>query len=211
MAVGKFITFEGGEGAGKSTQCRLLSERLTAAGHDVVVTREPGGTEGAEAIRALLVDGDVDRWDAAAEAMLHSAARRSHLVDLVWPALERGAWVVCDRFADSTMAYQGYAMGLGRTAVELLTGVVGEGFTPDLTIVLDLPVEQGLARAAERGGGDRYERMGTEFHQALRNAFLDIAAREPDRCHVIDGARDIETIAGEVHALVLERLAPSDP
>lgn len=211
MSRGKFITFEGGEGAGKSTQCALLADRLKPTVSDVIVTREPGGTENAEAIRALLVDGTVDRWDAEAEALLHSAARRTHLVDLVWPALDRGAWVICDRFADSTMAYQGYAMGLGRNAVETLNRVAFNDFAPDLTIVLDLPVEQGLARAAERGGADRYERMGHAFHQALRDAFLDIAAREPARCGVIDGTQAPDTVAEAVHALVTERLSISTP
>ena len=209
MAAGKFITFEGGEGAGKSTQCGLLADRLRASGHDVIVTREPGGTVSAEAIRALLVDGAIDRWDATTEALLHFAARRNHLVEMVWPTLERGTWVVCDRFADSTMAYQGYAMGLGRPAIETLNGLVLGDFAPDLTIVLDLPVDQGLARAAERGDENRYERMGAPFHQTLRDAFLDLAAREPDRCHVIDGARDIETIAEDVHALVHKKLITS--
>ena len=211
MSRGKFITFEGGEGAGKSTQCARLAERLKPAVSDVIVTREPGGTESAEAIRALLVDGAVDRWDAGTEALLHSAARRAHLVDLIWPALDRGAWVICDRFADSTMAYQGYAMGLGRGAVETLNRVTFADFIPDLTIVLDLPVEQGLARAAERGGGDRYERMGHAFHQALRDAFLDIAAREPARCAVIDGTEVPEAVADKVHALVTERLGAPSP
>jgi len=206
MRSGKFITFEGGEGAGKSTQCALLAKRLESDGAEVVVTREPGGTESAEAIRALLVDGAVDRWDAVSESLLHSAARRAHLVDLVWPALDRGAWVISDRFADSTMAYQGYAMSLGRAAVETLNQIVFDDFAPDLTIVLDLPVDQGLARAADRGGADRYERMGRAFHQKLRDAFLDIAKREPDRCAVIDGTSDIEAVAAAVHGLVVERL-----
>ncbi len=209
MAAGKFITFEGGEGAGKSTQCRLLADRLEASGLEVIVTREPGGTEAAEAIRALLVDGAVDRWDATTEALLHFAARRNHMVDLVWPALARGTWVVCDRFADSTMAYQGYAMKLGRSAIETLNDLVLGDFAPDLTFILDLPVELGLARAAERGGADRYERMDAAFHQTLRDAFLDIAARDPTRCHVVDGAGDVETIAAAVHAHVSKTFAAS--
>ena len=206
MRPGKFITFEGGEGAGKSTQCALLADRLGRTGLDVAVTREPGGTPSAEAIRALLVDGAVDRWDAVAEALLHSAARRAHLVELVRPALERGQWVISDRFADSTMAYQGYAMGLGRAAIETLNRIVLDDFAPDLTVVLDLPVEQGLARAAKRGGADRYERMGHAFHQSLRDAFLDIAKREPDRCCVIDGSQDQEAVAQAVHTVTVDRL-----
>jgi dTMP kinase len=211
MRSGKFITFEGGEGAGKSTQCALLAGRLESSAVEVIVTREPGGTESAEAIRALLVDGAVDRWDAVSEALLHSAARRAHLVELIWPALDRGAWVICDRFADSTMAYQGYAMGLGRAAVETLNKTVFDDFSPDLTVILDLPVDRGLARAAERGGGDRYERMGHAFHQTLRDAFLDIAAREPGRCGIVDGTQARETVAAAVHTLVIDRLGALTP
>lgn len=211
MRSGKFITFEGGEGAGKSTQCGLLADHLKAGGAKVVVTREPGGTEGAEAVRALLVDGAVDRWDAVSEALLHSAARRAHLTDLVWPALDAGAWVISDRFADSTMAYQGYAMGLGRPAIETLSRLVCEDFAPDLTIVLDLPPDQGLSRATARGGADRYERMDKAFHQALRGAFLDIAAREPERCAVVDATQPVEAVAEAVRKTVAERLGAPAP
>lgn len=131
-----------------------------------------GGADGAEAIRTLLVSGAVDRWDARTEALLHSAARRDHLVKTVWPALERGAWVICDRFADSTLAYQGYGHGLDRALIEQLVEVTMGRFRPDLTLILDLPVEEGLRRAGGRGGAeDRYERMGLDFHQRLRQGF----------------------------------------
>jgi len=199
MARGKFITFEGGEGGGKSTQARLLAERLRARGLSVVLTREPGGAPEAEAIRKLLVEGEPGRWDATAEALLHYAARRAHLTQTVWPALKRGEWVVCDRFADSTMAYQGIAMGLGREAIEVLHALAVGDFMPDLTLVLDIPVDVGLARAGARGGTeDRYERMGTAFHQSLRAAFRDIAAREPKRCVMIDAEGDIDVVAARV-------------
>jgi dTMP kinase len=162
---GRFISFEGGEGAGKSTQIRLLVDALAARGLDVIATREPGGSPGAEEIRRLLVSGDPGRWDGVTEALLHS-----------------GRWVVTDRFADSTMAYQGYGHGLGREPIERLYAVAVGDFAPDLTLILDIPVEAGLDRTQGRTGGeDRYERMDREFHRRLRDGFLDIAAREPGR------------------------------
>lgn len=202
---GRFITLEGGEGAGKSTQIRLLADRLAERGIETLLTREPGGTAGAEAIRSLLVTGDPERWDAMTETLLHYAARRAHVEKIVKPALRRGAWVISDRFADSTMAYQGYAGAVGREAVAALHGLVLGDFAPDLTLVLDLPVETGLARAKQRMQGqniqglaaaeDRYERMGREFHEKLRGAFRDIAAREPQRCRLIDADRDVESVS----------------
>ncbi|MBI5164386.1 MAG: dTMP kinase [Magnetospirillum sp.] len=204
---GRFITFEGGEGGGKSTQIRLLAEALRTAGLEVTATREPGGAPGAEDIRALLVQGDVGRWDAITEALLHSAARRDHLVRTVWPALERGDWVVCDRYADSTLAYQGFGHGLATESLETLYRVVAGNFVPDLTIILDLPAEAGLSRAGGRGGGeDRYERMGLEFHRRLRDGFLAIAARHPHRCAVIDATGSIEAVQARVWAAVKDRL-----
>ncbi|MFQ5958239.1 MAG: dTMP kinase, partial [Alphaproteobacteria bacterium] len=179
MGGGRFITIEGGEGAGKSTQAERLCAALRARGLDVVATREPGGSPGAEAIRRLLVSGAPERWDATTEALLHFAARRDHLVRTVLPALARGAWVVSDRFADSTTAYQGYAHGLGVEPVETLHRLVVGDHSPDLTLILDLPVDLGLARARRRGGDDRYERMDAGFHQRLREGFLAIAGREP--------------------------------
>ena len=207
MERGRFITFEGGEGAGKSTQLKMLAEALARAGIEVVTTREPGGSKGAEAIRALLVTGEVDRWDAETEALLHTAARRDHLARTVWPALERGAWVICDRFADSTLAYQGYGHGLALDFIRGLTKLAIGGFAPDLTLILDLPVEQGLKRAVGRGGAeDRYERMGTEFHDRLRQGFLDIAGREPDRCAVIDATGEPQQVHQTILRAVKSRL-----
>ena len=207
MERGRFITFEGGEGAGKSTQLKMLAEALARAGIEVVTTREPGGSKGAEAIRALLVTGDVDRWDAHTEALLHTAARRDHLARTVWPALERGAWVVCDRFADSTLAYQGYGHGLPREFITGLTTLAIGDFKPDLTLVLDLPVEEGLKRAGGRGGAeDRYERMGTAFHERLRQGFLDIARKDADRCAIIDAAADLDSVHQAVLRAVKSRL-----
>jgi len=168
---GRFITLEGGEGAGKSTQIKRLTARLAARGIEAVATREPGGTPGAEAIRSLLVTGDVARWDAVTETLLHYAARREHVEKTVRPALARGAWVISDRFADSTMAYQGHAGAVGAARVAALHKLVLGDFQPDLTLILDLPVQVGLARAKARAGiEDRYERMGLAFHEALRKA-----------------------------------------
>jgi len=196
---GKFITLEGGEGSGKSTQSRRLVERLKLHGLDVVATREPGGAPGAEEIRNLLVRGDIGRWDPLTETLLHFAARRQHLAETVWPALAASQWVVSDRFADSTMAYQGYAQGVGRDAVERVQAAAIGGFLPDLTLILDLPVDVGLARAGRRTGGeDRYERMGLPFHQRLRDAYLDIAAREPGRCRLIDATQNLDAVAASI-------------
>lgn len=207
MGRGRFVTFEGGEGAGKSTQLTRLVEWLRGRGLSVVATREPGGAPAAEAIRRLLVEGETDRWDAVSEALLHSAARREHLRRTVWPALAAGSWVVSDRFADSTLAYQGYGHGLPRAELERLYRFVAGDFVPDLTIVLDLPVAEGLRRAAaRRGGEDRYERMDHGFHERLRNGYLTIARDNPDRCAVIDAQGEVEDVAGRVMALVGARL-----
>ncbi len=207
MSRGRFITLEGGEGVGKSTQRDLLARALRRAGVEVVTTREPGGSPGAEEIRALLVSGDSERWDAMTEALLHFAARRDHLAQTIRPALEAGRWVVSDRFADSTMAYQGCAQGLGREVVESLYRLVVGDLVPDLTLILDLPAEEGLRRTADRGAeATRYERMDAEFHGRLREAFLDIARREPKRCAVIAAGESVEAIHRAIVAAVNERL-----
>jgi len=205
--AGRFITFEGGEGAGKSTQLKLLAESLRQSGLDVVLTREPGGSTGAEDIRRLLVEGEPGRWDAMTETLLHFAARRDHLVRTVWPALSDGKWVLCDRFADSTTAYQGSGHGLPAHAIEQIYALTVGAFRPDLTIILDQPVEEGLRRAAGRGGAeDRYERMGLEFHRRLRQGFLDIAAAHPDRCAVISAEGSVEAVQGWIRNEVTARL-----
>ena len=203
MAHGKFITLEGGEGSGKSTQVTALAAALRESGREVVETREPGGSPGAEAIRELLIHGDGARWDAVSETLLHFAARRDHLRATVWPALERGAWVISDRFADSTMAYQGYGQGLDRATIREIYDLTIGDFRPDLTFILDLPAEAGLERAAARkAGGERYEGMGLAFHERLREGFLAIAKAEPERCLVIDATAD----AAAVTARLLEAL-----
>lgn len=204
---GRFITLEGGEGAGKSTQILRLKEWLEGQGHEVLATREPGGAPGAEMVRKLLVEGPVERWDGVTEALLHFAARRDHLRSAVWPALKRGAWVISDRFADSTMAYQGYGHGADRAMLAGLYDMAVGEFCPDLTLILDLPVETGLARAAARRGTEtRYESLPVAFHERVRAGFLDIAAADPERCVVIDASRDIETIAAAIAEAVTSRL-----
>lgn len=203
---GPFLTFEGGDGVGKSTHLQRLGERLRAAGRDVVVTREPGGSPGAEAIRELIVKGAVDRWSPAAEALLMFAARADHLEQTINPARKRGAVVICDRFADSTMAYQGLAGSLGEDAVRTLERLVVGDDGPDLTLILDAPEGVGLARAAGRGGDSRFEAKGADYQRRVREAFLDIARKNPARCVVIDAARSVEEVADEIAAVVEKRL-----
>jgi dTMP kinase len=198
------ITIEGGEGAGTSTQVDLLLAALGHAGIAAQRTREPGGSEGAEAIRRLLLDGATERWDAVGEALLLYAARRDHVVRLIAPALDRGLWVVCDRFADSTLAYQGYGRGLPLADLRALHRLTLGDFAPDLTLILDLPVAEGLARAARRSGNaDRFERLEAAFHERLRQGFRQIAADNPERCLLIDAAGD----QGSVHRAVLASVA----
>ena len=204
--AGLFVTFEGGEGSGKSTHIKLLATALQAKGHHVVQTREPGGTAEAEALRTLLVNGDTGRWTAEAEALLNYAARDSHLQKIIRPALALGRTVLCDRFMDSTRAYQGYAGGCDMHLLDALeTSIVGDT-RPNLTIIFDLDPAAGLARAKARGEGseDRYERKGLAFHHALRRGFLKIAEGDPTRCRVIDAAGPVEVVG----ALVQEAVGP---
>lgn len=204
---GRFITLEGGEGAGKSTQVTRLKSWLEARGQRVLATREPGGSPGAEMIRKLLVEGPVERWDGRSEALLHFAARRDHLRSTVWPALRRGEWVVSDRFADSTLAYQGYGHGLDAAVLAQLYRIAADDFRPHLTVILDLPVEVGLARAARRPGTEtRYESLSHDFHARVRAGFLEIAAREPERCAVIDATQDVQSISVAIARLISARL-----
>jgi len=219
LATGRLITLEGGEGAGKSTQARRLAASLAAEGLPVLRTREPGGAPGAEAIRSLLLDPGrragggpetpwAGPWDPVAEAMLHFAARREHLARTIRPALAAGIWVVCDRFADSTLAYQVAGQGVDRAVWDALAGLTLGGLRPDLTFILDIAPEAGLARAAARGDTNRYEALGPGVHARIRAAFLDIAAAEPRRCVVLDAARDADAVAGAMRAAVRARLGP---
>lgn len=213
---GQFITFEGGEGTGKTTQVQLLASLLRARGHDVVTTREPGGAAGADTIRSLLVSGATDKWDPLSESLLLFAARREHLIKTIWPALEQGAWVLCDRFADSTLAYQGYGHSVPIEFIENLYDVVVGEFVPDLTLILDIDVEIGLARANARNTDtasreDRFERMDIAFHERLRTGFLDIARNDPGRCAVIDADNQPDIVGAEIWKTVETRLQPEMP
>lgn len=206
---GIFISFEGGEGAGKSTQARALAARLRAEGKTVLLTREPGGAPGAEEIRQLLVTGEPARWTPVTEILLHFAARSDHLARTVRPALERGEWVICDRFVDSTTAYQGYGQGVPLPDIEWLTRFVVGDDAPRLTFILDVPVETGLARAASRAGAEtRYERMDLSFHERLRSAFRAIADHDPARCRVIDASLSPEQIEMTIWDAVRSHLLP---
>lgn len=204
--TGLFITFEGGEGAGKTTQIRLLKEALEQMGKSVLLTREPGGSDGGEMIRPLLVSGHTN-WDALTEVLLFSAARRDHLVQKIWPAIKEGKIVLCDRFADSTMAYQGYGRGddkeLQTKLTQLYKMIAGE-FEPDLTFILDVDPIVGLKRSCNRAGNieRRFEDMDIGFHQNLRQAFLKIASQNPKRYHVISAEQSLEDIHQEVMKVI---------
>lgn len=206
MTQGSFISFEGGEGAGKSTQIHRLAERLRAAGHDVVVTREPGGSPGAEAIRELLVNGAADRWSPVTETLLMYASRRDHLERVIRPALAEGKVVLCDRFADSTRAYQGAGGDAPASLIAALEDHVLNGTIPTLTLILDLPAEVGLSRAEARGGAARFESKGLDFHQRLRAGYLEIARREPERCVVIDADAELDAVTAAIVDAVTQRL-----
>ncbi len=210
MSESRFITFEGGEGGGKSTQARRLVERLRGLGREVLATREPGGSPGAEALRNLLVTGPVERWSALSETLILYAARSDHLQRAVRPALESGAFVVCDRFYDSTRAYQGAAGGVDAGVIAALERAVVSGTVPALTVVLDLPAEDGLARAGRRGDAEaRFEAKDLDFHRRLRAEFLAIARREPARCLVVDASLDPDQVELLVWAEVERRFQPA--
>jgi dTMP kinase len=208
---GKFISLEGGEGAGKSTQAKRLAAFLQERGKEVVLTREPGGCPSAEEIRILWLGKGEGHWDALTELLLICAARREHLVKLIWPALERGAWVISDRYMDSTRAYQGVGLGLGIDLVDhYYRHIAGKDFEPDLTLLLDLPVEAGLKRVGARGGqDDRYQRKTVEFHEKLRAAYLDLAQKYPERVKCIDAGRSADDVADGIRQIVTQFLAAS--
>jgi len=208
---GRFITFEGGEGAGKSTQLKRLVVRLERLGRQVVATREPGGSSGAESIRELVLKGAADRWSPITETLLMYAARRDHVERVIRPGLVRGAWVVCDRFADSTRAYQGAAGGANPELIAALETYILEHTKPDLTLIFDLPVELGLERAHARAGAEmRFESKGQAFHAQLREGFLSIARAEPDRCAIVDASGSPDEVEERVWAIVERRLSVHD-
>jgi dTMP kinase len=205
MTRGRLITFEGGEGAGKSTQIERLATALCAAGITVVVSREPGGTAGAEAIRDLLVNGPPERWLPLSETLLLLAARLDHVERRIRPALAAGQWVLCDRFVDSTRVYQGMAAAVGVELVNRLqTATIGD-LAPDLTLILDVPVEVGLARRGRNASESRFEDKGVAFHQRVRDGFLQLAAEEPARCRVIDAAQGADAVAAALREAVAVR------
>jgi dTMP kinase len=209
---GRFITFEGGEGTGKSTQAAMLADRLRAFGLGVVLTREPGGSPGAEAIRHVVLSGAAQPFGSHAEAILFAAARDDHVRQLIRPALNAGRWVVCDRFADSTRIYQGALGNVDPRVIRSLERITIGDTRPDLTLILDIPPETGLARAAERRGAanvDRFEAETLEFHNKLRQAYRELAEQEPDRCVLIDARDQPRTVADEIWAAVSRRLEPS--
>ncbi|UXX83228.1 dTMP kinase [Roseovarius pelagicus] len=203
---GLFVSFEGIDGSGKSTQARLLSDALKRAGHDVILTREPGGSPGAEEIRKLVLEGDPDRWSAETELLLFTAARRDHLERTIRPALAAGQVVICDRFADSTRMYQGLRSGDLRGLVDALHDLM-IGQEPDLTLLIDMDPDAGLARALGRGGNEeRFESFGGDLQRRMRQGFLDLATAAPDRIQIIDGMRDVDAVAREVWSVMAEAL-----
>ena len=204
--TGRFITLEGGEGTGKSTQIRRLAATLKDKGITVLCTREPGGSPGAEEIRKLMVEGEPGRWDAVTETLLAYAARADHVARTIGPALLTGTWVISDRFNDSTFAYQGVGRGLARETIRRIDSAVLDDFAPDLTLILDLDVNIGLGRALARSGAEtRFEKFGADFHERLRQAFLDIAKRSPERCRVIDAGGTEDQVAETIFTAVSRR------
>ncbi len=209
---GFFATFEGGEGSGKTTQIAKLAATLRERGHMVCLTREPGGTPAADALREILLSGRAKDLGAETEALLFAAGRRDHIEGVILPALRRGEVVLCDRFHDSTRVYQGSVGGVAPEALAVMEAATLEGVAPDLTVILDIPAEVGLRRASLRRGdalADRFESEPKTLHEQRRAAFLQIAAREPERCVVIDANRDAETVEADIRAAVLERIASS--
>ena len=204
---GLFVTFEGIDGSGKSTQARLLADHLRGMGREVVLTREPGGSPGAEEIRALVLEGDPDRWSAETELLLFTAARRDHVERTIWPALKSGAVVICDRFADSTRMYQGLSRGQLRPMVDKLHEMmIGE--EPDVTLLIDMDPETGLSRAKGRQGHEeRFEDFGLDLQARMREGCLDLAAEFPARFRVIDGNRAAEAVAADIRHLIAPELA----
>lgn len=207
MAKGFFITFEGGEGVGKTTQISRLSSALMGRGIPVITTREPGGTKEAEAVRALLSDAELgERWLPDAEAMLISAGRVMHVRTLIAPALESGKTVLCDRYTDSTRVYQGYVQNLPSVFIDILIERSTGGITPDLTFILDLPAEEGLKRVRARGVRDHYDKQDAAFYERIRQGFLEIAQEHPERCEVIDARQDADKVAAQILSLCLKRM-----
>lgn len=204
----KFITLEGGEGSGKSTQIQKIKAFLESKEIQVYLTREPGGSPQAEEIRKLLVEGETGRWDGLSEYLLLSAARRQHLIQTIWPALAKGKWVICDRFQDSSVAYQGYGHGVSLPFLDEVYRHIAGDFQPHLTLVMDIPVKEGLSRTQDRdhGAEDRYERMDLNFHERLAKGYADLAKKNPDRCVMINAAQSVEDVWRSIQTVLEERL-----
>lgn len=210
---GRFITFEGGEGSGKSTQAAILADRLRAFGIGVRTTREPGGSPGAEIIRHVLLSGAAKPLGVHAEVILFAAAREDHVRNTIEPALKKGLWVICDRFTDSTRVYQGALGNVDSRVIKRLERITVGALKPDLTIILDLPAEVGLARAAQRNGAaraDRFEEEAIDFHRKLREAYREIAEQEPHRCALVDASQEAQVVADAIWAVVNARLHPAE-
>ena len=210
VKTGRFITLEGGEGAGKSTQAKLLAAWLGEHGIAVEITREPGGSPGAEEIRTLLVTGETGRWEPLTETLLHYAARRDHMTTRIAPALASGRWVISDRFFDSTAAYQGFGQGVNAEIIDRLRQLTIGGFKPDLTLILDISAQTRRLRTLGRPGQeDRYERMTEAFHARVRDGFMAIARAEPERCVMIDAELPADEVAAAIQAVIVQRLGPA--
>ncbi len=207
--TGLFVTFEGGEGAGKSTQIRRLAEALRSRGHEVLLTREPGGSPGAEAVRYVLLSGAAEAFGTRMEAILFAAARNDHVEEVIRPALLDGKIVLCDRFMDSSRVYQGVTGNLEPDFIETLQRIAVNGVVPDCTVILDIPATAGLARVKSRNadGPDRFEKEELETHEKRREAYLDIAAREPERCRVVNAMQDEAEIAAEILAIITKLMS----
>ena len=211
IEIGRFITFEGGEGSGKSTQATILADRLSRSGRPVFVTREPGGSPEAEEIREVLLSGQVAQFGPLAESVLFAVARADHIDNAIQGALQQGQWVICDRFIDSTRAYQGTTAGVSRGLINALETVTVGALLPDVTFILDIPAEDGLARVEARAEGEDLERFESQelmTHERIRRAFLDIAEEEPGRCVVVDASQPEAMVAEDVWETVLQRLNP---
>ncbi len=211
IEIGRFITFEGGEGSGKSTQVNILAERLSRSGRAVFVTREPGGSPAAEEIREVLLSGQVAQFGPLAESVMFAVARADHIDNAIQGALQQGQWVICDRFIDSTRVYQGVTGGVPRGVINALEQLTVGALTPDVTFILDIPAEEGLARVEARAEGqglDRFESQELMTHERIRRGFLDIADEEPGRCIVVDASQPEAMVAEDVWETVLQRLNP---
>lgn len=208
MTAGRFITLEGGEGVGKSTQLKALAEALRARGIDVITTREPGGSPGAEAIRNLLLQGEVDRWTSAQEALLFATARSNHVSETIRPALDAGKWVLCDRFVDSSLAYQGGAGGVGMETIRILHRIGSDGLLPDRTLLLEVPAADAVSRSSIRdgGAGDRMARKGGDYHDGVASAFRGLAEEYPGRYRVIPAEGSVEEVTARLLAALADLL-----